>query len=259
MEIIDNSINGNVINGNVISCNIIQILQDYMLTENNIQRSIENMMETNNSKKNIHKNEKNDSKNKYDFFIPLQKDKLFWCFFIIKNGDVKYELLGKINTVIEKNIKIEYIEKIRKEKQLLKIYKFASLSNIENQLANEFKIDLNTFFILCVIENINILYINKKTYFELLMNDTHEIFIIKNFDNEKFGYKVLSINDTELKNYRDTLLKIDNIDKPLKSLSSYKVQELLEFANKLAIETTNIKNGKKKTKNELYESILQYF
>ena len=74
MEIIDNSINGNVINGNVIngnvingnviSCNIIQILQDYVLNENNIQRSIENMIETNSCKKKNQKYEKNDSKNK---------------------------------------------------------------------------------------------------------------------------------------------------------------------------------------------------
>jgi len=254
MEFIDNSINCNV-----VSCNIIQILQDYMLNENNIQRSIENMIEINNCKKKIQKYEKNDSKNKYDFFIPLQKDKLFWCFFVIKNGDIKYELLGKINPVIEKNMKIEYVEKIRKEKQQLKIYKFSSLSNIENRLANEFKIDLNTFFTLCVIENLNIFYINKRTYFELLMNDNDDIYIIKNFDNEKFGYKVLSKNDTELKNYKDTLFKIDNIDKPVKSLSSYKVQQLLDFCSKLAIETTNTENGKKKTKNELYEAILQYF
>jgi len=254
MEIIDNSSNSGV-----VSCNIIQILQDYVLNENNIQRSIENMIETNSCKRKIQKYEKNESKNKHDFFIPIQKDKLFWCFFVIKNGDVKYELLGKTNSVIEKNMKIEYVEKIRKEKQQLKSYKFSSLTNIENKLANEFKIDVNTFFTLCVIENINILYINKRTYFELLMNDNDEIYVIKNFDNEKFGYKVLSKNDTELKNYKDTLFKIDNIDKPVKSMSSYKVQELLEFCSKLAIETTNIENGKKKTKNELYEAILQYF
>ena len=46
MDLIDNSSNSNV-----ISCNIIQILQDYVLNENNIQRSIENMIETNSCKK----------------------------------------------------------------------------------------------------------------------------------------------------------------------------------------------------------------
>ena len=245
-------------NDNAISCNIIQILQDYVLNENNIQRSIEDMIESTNNKKKTQKYEKYDTK-KNDFFIPIQKDKLFWCFFVIKNVDVKYELLGKINSVIEKNMKIEYVEKIRKEKQMLKLYKFSSLSKIENQLANEFKIDLNTFFTLCVIENINIVYINKRTYFELLMNDNNEIYIVKKIDNDKFGHKVLSKNDAELTSYKDTLFKIDNFDKPIKCVSSYKVQELLDFCSKLAIETTNIENGKKKTKNELYEAILQYF
>jgi len=55
------------------------------------------------------------------------------------------------------------------------------------------------------------------------------------------------------------LYKLDSLNKPIKSLSSYKVSELLNIANKLAIEIINKQTGKNKTKNELYESIIQYF
>jgi hypothetical protein len=51
-------------------------------------------------------------------------------------------MLHNKNIVFEKNIKIEYVEKLRKEKQQIKPYKFASLHNIENDLVNENKIDL---------------------------------------------------------------------------------------------------------------------
>ena len=37
------------------------------------------------------------------------------------------------------------VEKIRKEKQSIKPYKFAGLQNMENNLAHDFKIDANTF------------------------------------------------------------------------------------------------------------------
>jgi hypothetical protein len=74
-------------------------------------------------------------------------------------------MLDNINIVFEKKLKIDYVEKIRKEKQIVKLYKFATLTHLENQLANEEKIDLNTFFTLCAIENINVLYVCKKTYF----------------------------------------------------------------------------------------------
>ena len=55
------------------------------------------------------------------------------------------------------------------------------------------------------------------------------------------------------------LYKIDNVNKPIKIISSYKLQELIDICNKLAIEIINKDTNKKKTKNELYEAIIQYF
>lgn len=52
----------------------------------------------------------------YDFFIPYEKDKLFWCFYIFKNGLAEYEIIENKNIVKEKEEKIKYIEKIRKNK-----------------------------------------------------------------------------------------------------------------------------------------------
>jgi len=260
---------------NFLSCDVITSLQDYMLNDKNIIISLQNSFGT--MQKTLgHKNEtkkithitatanatatnSNSKENQNDFFIPIEKDSLFWCFYIMKNGEVKYELLGKITLIFEKNLKIEYVEKIRKEKQLIKPYKFSSLTKIENQLANEYKIDLKTLLTLCVVENLNVFYINKRTYYELLMNDNDQVFIINCFDNEKFGYKIISKNDIELQKYKDSLFKIDNIEKPIKSITSYKVQELIDYCNKLAIETTNKETGKTKSKKDLYEAFIQYF
>ena len=91
------------------------------------------------------------------------------------------------------------------------------------------------------------------------MNDSKDIFVIQNFDKDKFGYKLLSINSKELETYKSSLFKIDNINKPIKSISCYKVSELLEYCNKLVIETINKETRKVKSKKELYESFIQYF
>ena len=258
-------------NENILSCDVIQSLQDYTLNENIMDKSLENMrlhmldVDCRAVKKNNNANCKTSSQNNTNhFFIPKQKDSLFWCFYIMKYGDVNYELLGKITPIIEKKQKIEYIEKIRKEKTLIKSHKFASLAHIENKLANEYKIDLYTFFTLCVVENLNVIYINKRTYYELLMNNANadnvnDIFIIHSFENDKFGYKLFSINDPEIEKYKSILLKIENIDKPIKSLSSYKIQELIDYCVKLDINIINKETGKTKLKKELYESLIQYF
>ena len=177
----------------------------------------------------------------------------------MKNDIVNYEMLGKITPIVEKKIKIEYVEKIRKRKAEIKPYKFASISNIENQLANEPNINLKTLLSLCVIENLNVLFINNKTYYELLMNDEPDIHIINSFNSNYFGYKTLKRDHSELDNVKSSLFKIDNIDKPIKSMSYYKVSELLDFCTKLAIETTNKETGKTKSKKELYELFIQHF
>ena len=234
---------------------VINNLQDYMLNENTIKSALNSRID-NNLTKPIKIFEKI-IKGKMDTISPKQKDSLFWCFYILKYGEQNYEMLENINIVLEKRLKIEYVEKIRKEKQIVKSHKFATLTHLENQLANEEKIDLPTFFTLCVLENINVLYICKKTYFELLMNDD-KIHIIHRLDNySKYGYEGIEQSKIEL--YRSTLFKVDDVEKPIKSISSYKVSELVEFCSKLGIEICVKDTNKNKSKKDLYESLIQYF
>jgi hypothetical protein len=239
---------------------VLKNLQDYMLDEINIDRALKMKLENVNKEK----SQTNFVKPKKNLFIPREKDMLFWCFFIFKNGDIKYETLYNKNEVIEKQIKITFVEKIRKEKQTLKIYKFDSISNIESNLVNDNLISRKTFLSLCALENINIIYINKKTYFELLMNDTNEVFIIHEINNSsngkynvKYGFEIG--NNELIDNIKTSLYRVDNIDKPIKAFSSYKTQELIDICSKLAIEIINKDTNKIKPKKDLYEGIIQYF
>lgn len=236
---------------------VIDKLQYYMLNEAVIKNSLEKRLEQNSVKPNNKVFQQKSREIINNMFTPNQKDSLFWCFYVLKYGEQKYEMLENINIVLEKQLKINYVEQIRKNKQIIKLHKFATLTHLENQLANEEKIDLPTFFTLCVIENINVLYIRKKTYFELLMNDD-KIHIIHRLDNySKYGYE--GIEQTKINLYRSELFKVDNVEKPVKSISSYKVSELIDFCSKLGIEIYIKDTNKNKSKNDLYESLIQYF
>jgi hypothetical protein len=236
---------------------VLNELHDYMLDNNTIDKYLvrfnENNKKPNQQSKNItNKNNKVNS----DFFFPKDNDTLFWCFYIIQNSMLDYEMTNNKNIIFEKNIKIKYVEKIRKEKKTIKNYKLASLTNIENNLVNDDKINELTFLSLCIIEKINVIIIKKNTYFELITNfDTNNVYLI-NFSNHKFGFKL--IEKTNYDNYIQNMFKIENIQKPIKSLTYYKVDELVDICNKLGIEITNLNNGKQKTKKELYELIIQY-
>ena len=198
-----------------------------------------------------------------EFFIPKEKDTLFWCFFLMKYGDIDYETSPK-HLVEEKRIKIEYVDKMRDKKHILKKHKISTLTNVENQLVNEFKIDINTFFSLCLIENIRVFYIHNKCFYEFMNSEDDEntkIYIIKRLDQPlKYGVKELNKDvEKDLENYRTTLFKMDKMDKPIKSISSYKLVELQEICQKLGLDIVDKVSLKKKNKNELYESIIQYF
>ena len=188
-------------------------------------------------------------------FIPREKDKLFWCFYIMKNGLEEYKNLGHINIVIEKRIKIEYIEFLRTQKLLLKSHKMAPLTHVENFLLNESKIDMKTFLALCVSESLNMIYIHKNTYYELDLEkddtqgtDSSEtmVHVVTQFDSPLIhGYKLTN------KHIRDGLYKIDNLNKPLKAISSYKLSELMDICKKLGI-GLDVKPSKK----DMYNSIV---
>ena len=245
--------------------NVLNELQDYILNEENIQKSLRMKISVDKNDKNVKPLKINDFKSNLkpsSLFVPNQQDTLFWCFYIMKNGDMKYETLPNKNSLVAKQIKIDLVSTIRKNKDIIKTYKFDTKSNIESNLANDNNINSKTFLSLCAVENINVIYISKKTYYELLMNDSDIIYIIREIPSQskysnKYGFEMAT--EESLNNIRSSLYKIENVDKPIKALSSYKVQDLIELCIKLAIETTNKETGKTKSKNDLYESIIQYF
>jgi len=230
-----------------------------------------------------------------DFFFPREKDGLFWCFFIMKYGKDMYKDLGKTNIVIERKWKIDYIEILRNNKQLLKNNKMAPLTHIENFLLNEEQIDIKTFLALCLVENLHVMHIHKNTYHEIgeeeedekdeniiltgpgpgpsasigVYNMESEVnsYILVRLDKPlKYGYKTVT-NALELSNIKKKYYKIQNLLKPLKGMSSYKVDELIEFCKKLEITIMTTKMNKKtclestktKSKKELYEDLIKYF
>jgi hypothetical protein len=244
-------------------------LQYYILNEANMQNYLKLKIKPITVIKEKYKNIENSKtiKNiKNNIFVPYEQDKLFWCFYIFKNGDSKYETLYAKNDILARQIKIEYIDVIRKNKQIVKTYKFDTISNIENNLANEKSLNVKTFLTMCAIENINVLFINKKTCYELYMNDLETVFIVNDLNsinnenknyNSRYGFETSS--KEKAKSIAETLYKIDNIDKPIKAISSYKVSDLIEMCNKLEIEVKNQETSKTKSKKELYESIIKHF
>lgn len=189
------------------------------------------------------------------FFYPRQKDSLFWCFFIIKNGFSAYEYPGTTTFVREKELKFEYIDTLRASKQMLKTKKIKNLrEDVEDELANKERIGMKTFIALCVASNINVLFIHKRKCFELIFDEEEPIYIVHQKEINKHTKYSLQTDASKdiIQNYRDTYFQWESVDKPLKAPSAYKVEDLHILCKKMDITI----NGKKKTKKELYDLLL---
>ena len=201
-------------------------------------------------------------------YKPYKKDSLFWCFFILKHGFSKYEMeIGNQHFLIEKKEKFEYIDLLRmpNNKETIKMHKIKPLSLLEDDLANQERISIKTFFAMCVIEKMNIILIDKRKIYEIITTDDAKIHVIHRNSVTYDHHIELDVSAEKINTYRETYYKMQHFDSSLKSMTSYKVEELLELCKKLEIILPNTnnandaKNQKKLSKKDIYELLVQQF
>lgn len=195
------------------------------------------------------------------FFYPKEKDTLFWCYYINKYGIDKYFDNKKRSFVVEHDYKISIIEKIQNMKDDLKLNKIKKLV-VEDELMNKPKIEIASIKLLMLLDNENLLLIKKNCCQKIVFNRDKLDLSVDNYnvifcDVDNY-YLQKNLNDRELVDIINKSYEIDNFDKPLKGISSYKLDELHEICKKLNIElSSNV--GKNKTKQVLYTEILEKF
>jgi hypothetical protein len=243
--------------------NILNSLNNFILIGNNL-----NVDFYNNKFKNQHVNSEhvnckviNDEhlkKNKKnDIYVVRQKDDLFWTFYIIKYGLFNYEMnVFRQSFSIEKQEKFKYINLIRENKELLKLHKIKNLQSLENELANENKISIKTFICMCIIENINIYLINDRKLYINILDETLPINIIFKNRNKPYYCIDFQVSEEKINNYKENYLIISSFNNNLKSINSYKVNELLDICKKLNLNTSL---NEKLNKKDLYELITKNY
>ena len=226
-------------------------------------------------------------------FTPFQKDKLFWCFFIILKGYEEYEMNRSNAFSVEKQLKIETVEKLKGIKEKLKELKLKR-TELEDELVNKQTITLKGLCALCLVHNVSITYVFGRKYCEINASEagaseagtseagTSEAgtsgagtsgaerkgIIVQNAKKEDslkstngVGTNGVGTNGDEayLTQVRAEYWLIENIQKPLKASSAYTLVELQDICQKLQLETHTQVNEKPKAKpkTKLYEEILQ--
>tara|TARA_B110000037_G_C17034095_1_gene470793 strand:- start:107 stop:847 length:741 start_codon:yes stop_codon:yes gene_type:complete len=230
-------------------------LQDFVLNERNIEKIFKHMKKKDKIKQKeiIQKKEKLD---KMELLLPHFKDKLFWCYYILTKGHSSYEMIHKEGFKESVEEKIKLVEEIRLKKDLLKKNKWKK-SAIEDDLINNQYISLTTFFCICTIKNKNILYIDGNKFFTLMdeldYSDNLNIIIKK---NSEYGIFMGSDEEKKMKleKCKNNFWQINNLSKPIRAISAYKLKDLQNICKKLNINIYT-ENKLPKKKSILYQEI----
>lgn len=195
---------------------------------------------------------------KLDLYYPKEKDALFWCYFIIKNGFFAYEYPGATSFANEKEERFKNIDLLRANKDALKTHKIKCIKeDVEDELINKEKIGMKTFIALCVSCGINVLFIHKRKCFDLVCNmdlgaKTHIVVCEDNLKcASKYGVQI-DASEGQISYYRENYFKWESVDKPLKAMGHYKSEELAVLCKKIGLDFSS----GQKTKKEMYELLI---
>ncbi len=214
-----------------------------MMNNENMSRCLDNLY----IKKNVLNKKEKKSNFVCKYFIPYQKDNLFWMFYYMKYGYLEYNLIGSNSYTTETEYKYKLIEEIKNNKKIFKDYRLQKINDCIANLSCEHETSFKTFLLLCIINNISFIYSKKKIFYSLIFEEAEEIYLL-HYNNTVYGCE--KTNKNYIEEYKKNKFEITYYEKPIYSINNYTLNQLIEMCNILDIPLDN--KGKKMKKNELY-------
>lgn len=224
---------------------IIDNIQDYMLTT-----VMFNKFNIKEPEKVIKKTQKKHVSSRITI---KETDQLFWYFYIALHGYDDYKLLDNKFT-LEKTIKISNIEKMRSNNSILKQQKL-KITDYETTLLNSRKIDIPTLCGLAAYNELNIFYVKDKIYYHFNFGDPNNTIII--YNEGKNNSCEINPSKQLIETINNNYYYVENPNKPIKGISTYKVDDIINICKKLGIKT-QLESGKSKSKKQMYTEIQTY-
>jgi len=195
-----------------------------------------------------------------EIVTPKQKDTLFWCLYIAINGYNDYLEIERNYGVKELEIKKQIADFISANASKLKntnvkITKISIQEILSELLTSQKETSILCLVAMTVFYNINILLMDptKKYYLEYISNKDVEnpTFILYKDTYGNYSLKQHSFGANDLEEFKSDKVCLENHLKPLKSISTYKTDDLEALSKKIGL----YDESKKYKKAELYNLI----
>ena len=230
-------------------------LNEYMITSN-LKQNILDAFNENNNPIYEEKPQKNEVKRNVDIYYPNKQNALFWCVYINVYGYDNYmQISNKYgNAELEEKQKIiDFLKNgYSKLKEVNKKVTKTIIQEWMSELLSSSKISIPLLQLFSVYYKKNIIIYNEinNTYLKFSSgneeNDMLPMVIVKSSDNN-FGL-YLDITYEKINEWMKGIC-LEDIDKPLKGISTYKMPELIDLAKKCGIHDDQM------NKPELYGKI----
>ena len=259
------------------------MLIDYMLNKSdnlnsiNILSNLNKFMYSTQRKKLLHKqpnifelktSEKevipdNDSKNNINCYRPTQINSLFWCVFIAVHGYEEYIKVNHNYGAKELEIKQEISTALNTNKHLFKDSNY-KLSQIKiKEIISDFlttvkETNMNCLIALTIHFQINLFIVHPNSQFMIKLgnhsSNESPTYVIFKDTYDKYSIQLDALTEVDIENLYTKYFYIENYLKPIKSIATYKVDELIIIAKKINI----YDNKQKYKKQELYNIVFNF-
>ncbi len=258
--------------------NIMLLLNPYMLTINNKSIAPKHNMDAQVSKTvDVPESQpistaEQPYDNKITTLSPAQADSLFWCIYIAIHKYDEYLMVHNKHNMLE----LEWKQKLSKQitdcpSKLKQSNHKVTKANIQEILSDfmtaPYKTNMLCVIAITVYYNINIIIMNSTNNMRMefltdtlqcdtLTTDALPINTYVIYKNERNHYSICHepASIAELARIRSSSLLIENNEKPLKSIGSYKLDELIMYAKLFGI----YNDHEKYKKNELHDIVGEY-
>jgi hypothetical protein len=186
----------------------------------------------------------------------VNQDALFWCLYVMMHGAFKYEQLANRFTA-EQDGKRDQVLLLRTQIKALKQATGIKItaSTIEGEIMCS-HISLHAFQVLVHLNSLNAVVVNPKNrvYAEFISDAVSDkpTYIIQRKDEKTRRVCMTQSTEAQLTSLRETHYRVENLQKPIKSISSYTVADLIEMCHRLKIQLKP-----KMKKQEMYDAIAQ--
>jgi hypothetical protein len=194
-------------------------------------------------------------------YFPRKPDTLFWCVYIALHGTKEYNQIGLHYGNVEIEEKQKMMELMRKTPNIIKnankkITKVSSQEIMSDFMTNK-RTTVDMLMIFAVYNNMRIILVNvdnknqpDKSY-TVLGSQIYTQTVVIYKKNNYYGLE-MEYQEQKMEEILTNLFCMEQIDRPLKAITNYKIDELEAIAYKLNVDYTT----SKLKKQELYNAIL---